>query len=210
MKVTGAKFVRRYNVAQFEHEEYSLEAVVEDGESPITVLNQLKSDVAAAYAGETGPEAEEAQPEKKEKKKKSSTPAPKEEEVGDEDLEADDLETDSDLEDSEEEVVEEEEEEEAPKPAKKASATSTKKTTTASPGKAKKAKEQTYDRSIEAHKELFSGVLRGVAPDWKKSDASKSRAKQASAKMEGIAFLDSNGEVLKEFKLQVKKLMAGK
>lgn len=74
-------------------------------------------------------------------------------------------------------------------------------------GRKFKKKPQHYDRSIEQHKEIFSGVLRSVAPDWKKSEESKKKAKKVSEAVEGEPFLDENGEVLADFKAKVKKQM---
>ena len=50
-------------------------------------------------------------------------------------------------------------------------------------------------------------MLAVIAPDWKKTDASKKLGKDASVKMAGKDFLDETGEVLEAFKVEVKKLM---
>lgn len=73
-----------------------------------------------------------------------------------------------------------------------------------------KRKPQVYNRGLEQHKEIFSGLLRSVAPDWKRNDASKLKAKKASEQLEGEDFLDESGEVLDGFVTQVKKLMGVK
>ena len=64
---------------------------------------------------------------------------------------------------------------------------------------------KTYNRAIERHKEVFSGLLRSIAPDWKKTEESKKKAKKVSEVLEGEDFLDANGEVLDSFKALVKK-----
>lgn len=71
-------------------------------------------------------------------------------------------------------------------------------------------KPQAYDRSVEQHKEIFSGILKSVNPDWKKTEASKLKAKSVSEKMAGKNFLNDDGEVLPEFTAEVKKLLAAK
>lgn len=211
MKVTEAKFTRRYNVAQYEHEEYTVGAVVEDGDDVIEVLTQLKADVEAAHAGEA-PVTEDKPA--KSKKKKSTTVESNEDETGDDDTETDDSETDSDSDIPEDETDEDntetddsegtEEEEEPPKTTKgkKAAAPKDKK-------KFKK-KPQAYQRANEAHKELFSGVLKAVAPNWKAKETTKVLAKKVSQKMEGTDFLDEDGKVFPSFKELVRKHMSVK
>jgi hypothetical protein len=73
-----------------------------------------------------------------------------------------------------------------------------------------KKKPQSYARDNDTHKEIFSGVLKAVKPDWKKDAASKKRAKEISVKLEGDDFLDENGNVLVSFKQSVKKFMLAK
>ncbi len=70
-----------------------------------------------------------------------------------------------------------------------------------------RAKPQHYDRSIEAHKDIFKVSLESVAPDWKKNEESKRKAKKASENLEGDEFLDENGEVVPEFITKIRKLM---
>jgi hypothetical protein len=111
-----------------------------------------------------------------------------------------------DTEESEEDEGGSDDEEEVKKPAKKGAKSDEKGGTK----KKHKAKPQTYNRSIEQHKEIFSGVLRSVSPDWKKSDKLKALAKQASEEMEGENFLNENGEVIENFKVLVARLMRGK
>lgn len=201
MKISEAKFVRRYNVGQYEHEEYSLTAVVEDDDKAVEVLMKLKKDVAAAYSGVCEDEASEP-----EQDPQDTVPVEQPEEEEEE----------QDIFDGEEETedTEDEEEVEEPAPAKKSKATPTKagaKTGSGSPAKKNlKKKPPTYSRSNETHKELFSDVLKGVAPDWKKSAVTKAKAKVVSMDMEGEEFLDEDGNVLPAFKQAVKKLMGKK
>lgn len=199
MKATEIKFTRRYNVAQYEHEEYSVTALLEEDDDAVEGLQKLKADVAAAYGGACS--SGESEPDE------SDTDESSEEETGEEDTDVEDSETDSESDESEEEA-----EEEAPAPAAKAakSAKAPKSTAGTKGGKKFKAKPQVYDRNNETHKELFSGVLKVVAPDWKKTADSKAKAKTVSQKMVGKEFLDANGEVVAAFKTEVKKLMGKK
>jgi hypothetical protein len=50
MRITQARFTRRYNVGQYEHEEYELTAVIEENDKGADVLSKLKDEVAEAYA----------------------------------------------------------------------------------------------------------------------------------------------------------------
>lgn len=188
MKVSEAKFTRRYNVAQYEHEEYSLSAVVEDNETGVEVLQQLKAEVEAAKSGNAVQAAEPAAKKNKKPKPASTTKESDESENGESDTAADPSDTDSDTDDDADDVEE----------------------TPAEKRKKFKKKPQVYQRSNDAHKELFSGVLKAVAPDWKKSPESKAKAKSVSQKLEGQEFLDESGEILPDFKAQVKKHMGKK
>lgn len=73
-----------------------------------------------------------------------------------------------------------------------------------------KKKPQSYNRGIDQHREIFSRVLRSVKPDWKESEKMKVRAKKISEQLEGENFLDENGEVLSDFKAEVKKRLLAK
>ena len=198
-RVTEAKFNRRYNVGQYEHEDYTLTAVLDEGDDTLLVLNSLKKSIASAFGGETETTSETiAEVEKPKRKSRAKKEEPEEEAVEEEAVEEGEEPEDLDPEDLEEEEEEEEEEEVVEeKPAK---------------AKAKgkrgfKKKDQPYSRSSEQHKEIFSNVLKAISPDWKKSPASKTKAKEASQSMEGKDFLDETGEVIASFKAEVKKLM---
>lgn len=119
----------------------------------------------------------------------------------DSDDNSDDGETEEETETEEEEVVEE-------KPAKKSAKKTASKVGAKDSKKTFRAKPQAYDRENKTHKEIFSGVLRKIMPNWK--DKAKDRAGVTSKKMAGKAFLDADGEVIESFRAEVKKLMAVK
>lgn len=202
MRVTEVRYMRRNNLGNYEHEEISMSAVIEEDEDHMDAVAGLRQDVVAALSGEKAAtvEAPEAEEEKKPAKTGKGKKAPKVEEQPEEEepeAEDDDEKTaDPEEEETEEEPEEEPEEEEKPAPAKG--------------GKKFKKKPQSYSRASEQHKEIFSSVVKSIAPEWKKSDDLKKKAKDASQSMEGKDFLDDSGEVLSEFKDAVKKLLTGK
>lgn len=214
MKVTEVKFTRRYNVGQYEHEEYLVAANLDEGEVASDVLSKLKAEVQAAYAGEqsasemedAGQEEEETSEEEKpvkasKKSKVSPTTTPgeesEEEDSGEEeaDQEIEDSGDDGETEEEEvetEEVDEVEEEEEKPK---------------AKRGPRTKSKAAKYDRSNETHKKLFAEMLAKMQPKWSKEPRLREAAKKASAKLEGKEFLDKEGELLNDFVTALRKMM---
>ena len=225
--VNDAKFTKRFVTGDYQFEEYTLGAVVDERESGVQVLRELKLQVNEAFSAGSGAAAADAAEEQEEKpatkkgKKnaKSKTSASDDKANDDEDSSSEDAESDgesdqdddaadasdgddgddssddSSADDADGDDAEEDAEEDAKKAAK------------AKGPKKFKAKPQVYSRSIEQHKELFSGVLRSVMPDWKKSEKTKALAKEASAAMDGEDFLDAEGNVVPEFEAQVKKLM---
>lgn len=221
MKVTEAKFTRRFRLADYEHEEYTVSAIVEDKDDVGEVIGELKESVLAAFTGK----AEETKT--KEKKNARTAKArdtddedsnegaePEGNESTDGESSDDDEAPDSKDSDNADDSTDEGETTDsdvktkgkskgAEKGAKKGKSESTS-------GKKYRSKAQDYNREIEQHKEIFSGVLKSVNPDWKKSEASKNKAKEVSQKMEGKEFLDANGEVLDSFTADVKKLLMGK
>ncbi len=199
MKMKTVKFTRRYTTdVNYEFEEYELTATLQDGESAMGLVAQLKADVEAAHAGEVPQPVSPAKSAAGKKTKVKAEPEEEEEETEEEDEQAEEAE-------EEDETAEEEEEEEDPKPKKSASKPAP------GPGSKKfKKKVQDYQRANETHKEIFSGVLKAVAPNWKKSFESKALAKKVSQKMEGAEFLDESGEVYPSFKETVRKAMGGK
>ncbi len=171
MRITEVKYAKKFNLGNYESEEFALTAVVEEKDNHLETLQSLKNDVHSAYSGDSK-SAEDTETE-----------------------EPDDTET----EETESEDTESEESEEKTKP--KAKSKKPKKF---------KSKAQAYDRANETHKEIFSSLLKSVAPDWKKTPESKVKAKIVSEKLEGEDFLDADGEVLPEFKASVKKAMGKK
>ena len=233
MRVTEAKYTRRYNTGNYEHEEFSLTAVVSEDENHVEVLAQLKSDIQNAYAGEAGPSVtedagtemdetpeEEEKPAKRSKKSKRSRTttledeSDTEEEIGPEiEDETPEEEIENEIEDeTPEEEIENEIEDESPEEEEfeaeeEPEPAPAKKTRSKSGAKGFKKKPQVYQRSNETHKDIFGTVLRKVAPNWKKSFESKAHAKKVSQKMEGVEFLDEDGKVLASFEADVKKQM---
>lgn len=243
MKVTDAKFTKRFNTGDYEHEEYTLSAQVEEGEDGASALLDLKAEVVAAFMGQATAAPVETKTEVKPKTKKQKPQETKNartkanntddedtddensasEDAGDDgESDQDDEATDSensddsddstdDSEDSSDDNSEEDGDDEDSKPAKKGSKPVSSGKAGSKEGSSKKSfrkKPQGYNRAIDQHKEIFSGVLRYVAPDYKKSEASKLKAKETSIKMSGKEFLDEDGEVLESFKAEVKKLMS--
>lgn len=231
MKLTDAKFVKRIKTGEYEHEEYVLGANLDDGDNGSEALLSMKGEVEAAIAGESSSASGQAAPGKKKKPKAGKKPAKQEDEdesasddesaedpnedsddegaESGEDGDGADADDSSDGDDSDAEEDADGEAEEDEKPAKKGSKGS--KPAAESKGKKGfKKKPQKYARSLEAHKEIFSAILKEVAPNWKKTDASKALAKSVSQKLEGKDFLDDNGEVASDFKALVKKHMASK
>ena len=230
--VTEAKLTKRMNTGDYSFEEYTLTAQVDVKESGAEVLYELKKQIGEAFIGAMEVTTEEEPKTKKEKKGKkangkgkSSTTDNEDESDSDsaEDSSEDEDESSSDneatddedgdssddssdeSEEAEESEDDSEEEEVAAKPVKGAKADKGGKAGTT---KVRKAKPQGYDREAESHKALFSSLLGSVAPDWRKSEESKARAKKTSVTMAGKEFLDADGEILESFTAEVKKLMA--
>lgn len=223
--VKGITYSRRFNLGNYEHEEYTAVAEVEGGNA-VEAFGELKEIIAEAKGGdETGAsksssgtkkQVESASPKAGKAAAKSSAknkPSDdEEEETEEEELEdADDeeeVETEEDEEESEDEESEEEdedEEEEAPakkKVAKKAPAKAAGK-------KSFKSKATTYSRNSDLHKKLFvEAVKETMGANWLKANAG--RGKTVSIKLEGKNFLDSDGSVLDTFKAELKKLAKAK
>lgn len=227
MKATEIRFTRRFNLGDYEHEEYTLVARIDENEDIQEVTEELKSAVLEAFKGK----AEETKTKIKEKKNARTAKArdtddedsnegaePEGNESTDGESPDDDEAPDSKDSDNADDSTDDGEttdsdvktkgkskgaEKGAEKGAKKGKSESTS-------GKKYRSKAQDYNREIEQHKEIFSGVLKSVNPDWKKSEASKNKAKEVSQKMEGKEFLDANGEVLDSFTADMKKLLMGK
>jgi hypothetical protein len=215
MKVTEAKFTRRYNVGQYEHEEFTVTAMLDDKDDVVETLTILKTDVEAAHKGEgssslsdeRGQDKDETNEETNSGKagKKSSksatmtrgkgskaTTTETESETQDETSDEDDGEDQEDGDDGEETIDDEEgNEEEEKKSSKKA---------TQSPGKKSlKKKGSPYSRSNETHKSLLAKEFRKHFPDWKENAKREAKAKKFSRDMDGKDFLDGEGEIVPEF-----------
>lgn len=190
MKITEIKYTKKFNNGNYESEEYGVTAVLSDNDTETTVslFQILKQEVHSAYTY-TGEETQE--------------PEPMTEEEVVEELEETPIEDEPTVEETPEEVEEEAEEEAE----EEEELVSEKEVKAKKPKKKFKKKPQVYQRSNETHKEMFSIVLKGVAPNWKDNPKTKAKAKDCSVKMEGKEFLDENGKVLKEFVAEVKKLM---
>lgn len=218
MKLNEAKYTRRFNMGDYEHEEYSLSCIAEEGDIAKELLTELKAEVLDAHTAE--PKKQEKKEEEENGKssstkhngKRTKSSAKSNEGVDDEgskDDEAANTETDdgSDSEPETSEGSEDAEGSEGEEPEEKPAKGKSGKAPKEEKGKkAFKRKPQHYDRSIEQHKEIFSRVLKSIAPDWKKSEESKKKAKEVSEQVEGEPFLDENGEVLDGFKTKVRKL----
>ena len=224
MKVTELKYVRRFNLGDYEHEEFAVTAQVEDGENHVGLLIGLKADVAAAHAGEASAASSQSMPSgdlgaqteekpaakgkkkssKKSKTKDTTTPSDESEEENSEtsNAQSDDEEMsneDETSDESESDENEEEEQNEEKKPAKKAA------------GKKKfKSKAAAYDRANEIHKKLFSEQVKAIDPKWNSSEAKKKRVQETSRKMHGEEMLDGEGKVLNSFYGALKKAITKK
>lgn len=242
--INEATLTKRYSTGQYEYEEYTLGAVVDEKESGAEVLAELKKQINDAFVGKVSEEETEAttppgktgkKAGKKNGKGKSNSSDDEDandedsqEEVsgddgeGDHDDEAADGEDSDDSDDSSEDgedssddgeedsSEDEDSDDDSGKGSKGKAGKSGKPADKKEAGGKKKLvkKPQAYNRGIEEHKNIFSGVLRSVSPDWKKSDATKQKAKKTSEALEGEPFLDENGEVVASFKSEVKKLMS--
>lgn len=222
MKITGIRYVKKFNIGNYESEQYGISAIIEeDNTKKISALfKELKQEVAAAHGGEKVEQdvtevttTSEPKPKKgKDPKREDSPPAAeKEEEIEGEEEAPDPRKESVEIEEEDKEGNGSDEEEVVEKNSKKLKEKS-KPSTDGAEKAGKKFKKQTlgYQRVNETHKEIFSGLLKEVCPDWKKSEASKIKAKAVSQKMEGAEFLDEQGNVLESFKHSVKKQMGGK
>lgn len=160
MEIRNIEYRRKFNLGDYESEDYAVSALLEPDEDTTTAFNTLKKAIEDARKGVVSDEVEVKEPAA----------------VVEEDDE-----------------TEAEEEEEEVKPAAKK--------------KNFKKKSVAYTRNNETHKMLFIDLLSSIAPDWKKEEKSKAKAKAASLKLEGVDFLDADGEPLEEFKAELKKLM---
>ncbi len=200
MKVVEVKYTKRFNLGNYEHEEISLTAAVED-DGDMNIVEEilgLKTMAESAHSGATkgadeeqapledaGPEEEETPEEKpKAKPAKKSKPAPTT--APSKEVEEDG----TDEETVDEDGTDEEEEEEKPAPKKKFKKSGT-----------------VYQRSNETHKKIFADHLTNLIPKWKASEASKAKAKKLSLELDGKDFLDADGKGVPSFIAALKKGM---
>lgn len=199
---------KRYNVAQYEHEEYSIEIEIDEKEEAVDALVELKGMIQKAYETDaaTASSEEEEKPRRGRKPKASKDEGDIDEEDEEEsDEEEIDEEADAEEEGEEDEENDEEEVVENPKRGGKKAAAKT--TTTA---KKSRSKPTMYDRTDETHKKLFTEALTSYFPSWKKSEATKKKAKQISIKLDGTSFLDNEGSFTDEFIGNLRKGMGSK
>lgn len=189
MEITSIRYGRKFNLGNFESEEIAFEAVLDDGESPLECLQEMKAAVLEAFKNKEEAPVQEAPTTTKKKatKKKASkkaAPAPEPEE-----------------EDPEEEFIDDTTEEKPEKEVVKKKTTKKKAVTKkkATKKKASRKKKTPYDRSLQLHKKLIGEMLEEELPDWKEDAAVKKLVKAASVEMEGEDFLDDAGEILTSF-----------
>ncbi len=210
MKVTEIKYARKVNLGNYEAEEFSVTAVLDEDEGDtknmVGAFDELKKGVMSAVSSdpvdaETEEEDETSaastknspgkkKPGPKPKKKKDEEEAEEEEET-EEETEAEE-ESEEEESEEEEETEEEAEEEEETKPAAK--------------GKGK-SKAATYDRANETHKKLFAEQLTKINAKWNKDAGLKEKAKKMSAKLQGKDFMDRQGNLMAPFLAELKKGM---
>ncbi len=209
MKVSEVKFARKFNEGNYESKDYSITAVLDEDDVVAEVFKELDKEITAAHSGETTEGEEENANEGNTTRGlgKTARKDPKDDSGEDENEKEEESGEEVGKGTDELEEMENEAEEETPKkPVKPAAA----KPAAEKAGKKFKVKAQVYQRGNDAHKEIFSGILKEVAPNWKKDDKSKAKAKTASTELEGEDFLDAEGEVLATFKQSVKKFMGAK
>lgn len=221
MKITEVKYARKYNLGNYESEDYGLTAIVEEDDKASDVFAELKQEITAAQSGEKDQDNDTDDTSRDQESEDQDNESDDEdangkgnEETNSDDSDEDDEEGNDDAKVSEsnsgnDEDEDDEEDEADKKPAKKSKAS----TAGSKVGKAKATKKklvkkpQAYERTNDTHKDIFSGLLKEVAPNWKKDEKSKKLAKSASVKLEGQNFLDADGEVVATFKQSVKKHM---
>lgn len=225
MKVSEVKYARKFNTGNYESEEYSVTAIVEEDDSATAVFQKLKQEVTAAHSGEQSGEANEEetatedQPTRRRGSKKGkgsnsdkgeTENETEEEKTEDVEGEEEESETEAGNETEDDSQEESDDEETTSKRSKKLTRSTDGADTGGKVKKNFKKKAQVYQRTNPSHKDIFSTVLKEVAPLWKKDEKSKTKGKLASQKLEGSEFLDDNGKVLASFKQDVKKHMGVK
>ena len=223
MKITEAKYTRRFTTGQYEFEEHTLSCSAGEDENPkgSDLLLELKHEVMQAFAGESIPDKVEKKERKKNGKSNNTKNSDEDGKDPGEQNPGDDVKSDKDNEASGDEASDDNnsnsEPDESPKSeessvgkedsGKKAKSSKKSSGDEEKPKKTFKRVPQTYDRSIEQHKDIFGRAYTAIVPNWRESEASKKKAKQISENLEGEPFLDENGEVIDSFKARIRKFL---
>lgn len=194
MFISQVTYLKRINLGNYEHEEISMITTLEEGDSAEEALNNMKT----VIAGETAEKGEASSGPSPSGKKAKATKAPEVVDLSDE---------------------EETEEEEVAKPAKASKAKSKKfgdhldddmdeEEEKPAKGKGKKTikvKLTPYDRNVASHKTLFRALLDEEYPNWAKKK--KDAAGAASRMLQGVGFIDKDGEIAESFKEELSSHM---
>lgn len=207
MKVTEVKYSKKCNLGNYESEEYSVTAALDEGciTSAAEALMQLKAMVASVQSNE--PQEEKVEPTPDRSKDKAPKKAPKIEETEDvieaqepdENDEVVDNSSDSDSDDDVEAIVKELEEEELDTPPPKKKSKKAAKETDEEPKKKVRKKNEPYDRGSAIHRKLFGDSLTAYDKNWNGSPKSKAAGTETSKALEGVEFLDAEGKVIPSF-----------
>lgn len=207
MKATEVKYLKRFNLGDYQHEEFGVTVAINNDIDPVDAMKLCQDWVAQAQSGQEMPLATqdpkaESLPEKKSKKPKSEIApgvkkpksAPKAEKEEEEDEE--------DKEESIEEGYAEEDENDDEGEGEEEDSKEVEKKPKARAGKSKSA---SYDRTNDLHKNLVGKMLTHYNPDWRTK--LKETAILASKKMQGKEFLNATGSIIKTFEDDFMKLM---
>jgi hypothetical protein len=188
MDILEVKYSKRFNIGDYQHEEYTVLATLEENETADWAFAVLKERVERAHLSkvkveEKLPKVEEQLPKLEEAAKEEEAPVVKKAKgrpAGAKNKPKD--------EPPKEEMAEEEKVEEAPKKTFKKVGTP-------------------YSRQNEIHKKMFAEKLAMILPSWKETEAGKNKARLASQTLEGKEFLDASGTVLPEFIGEMRDLL---
>jgi outer membrane biosynthesis protein TonB len=182
VKVTDITYMRRVNLGNYEHEELSMSAILEDGENVSTAMLTLKNEVHHSL-GLVGTPTEAPKKEVKvpevPKKEETKKETPKKEEKKEVELPPV-IDKKEDLPETKEKKPKAKKEEVKPTP---------------------------YERAKQVHKDLFANLLNKTFPGWSSDKEAIARAKHASLSLEGEDFLDQKGNILTTFSEAVTNLM---
>lgn len=183
MRFTTAKYTRRVNMGNYEHEELSLEAALAETDDTQKAGVTLKQNVEKLLG----------------LREKIDFADVKEVQEGGKIVMNDGQVKDA----AETEVQHKEEPKEKKKPAKK-NATKDK------PKKEEKPKPKPavkYDRSIDGHRKELSAIFDELRPGWNIDDATKKICAGISHEIVGEYIFDDHGEIIPEFKNKVEELL---